>query len=165
MALQLEQAHIGHQANHIARHVDVDKLETLICLESLIVVCYQSLSGLLHNHTIHRECQQFEKHARYHQKKLREIFPLSPKSEVAIEVKVDHHLLHLKPSYLSLREVINLSINLTVLKTDIYKYFYHTVQEHHELLYGLLEDNSEEMDFLRQEMNSYKNRLVTCLEF
>jgi len=143
----------------IPGRVDVDKVETLICLESLVAACYQSLAWLIHNQTIRRECQQFEQHARYHQEELRKMFPLSPKSEVAIEDKVNNHLLHLKPSHLTLRELINLSINLTVLKMDIYKYFFHTVQEHHELLNSLLEDNVEEMYFLRHERNFHQNRV------
>ena len=145
-------------------HVDVDKVETLICLESLIVACYHSLAWLLHNRTIRHECQEFEQHAKLHQDELRKIFPLSQKNEFNIENRVNHHLLQLKPSCLSLREVINLAINLTVLKMDIYKYFSRTVQGHHEVLYSLLEDNSEEMYFLRQEMNFHQNRLNTLLK-
>jgi len=139
----------------------VDKLETLICLESLLAVCYQTLAWLVHNQTIRHECQQFEQHAQHHQEELKKIFPLSPKSEAAIESKVNHHLLHLKPPYLSLRELINLAINLTVLKMDIYKYLSHTVPEHHDVLNNLLQDNAEEMYFLRQERNFHRNRLDT----
>ena len=157
-------AHMEQQVNPIEQQVDVDKLETLICLESLIVACYQSLAGLLHNRTVRRECQQFEQHAKYHQEELRKIFPLFQKNEMAIESKVNHHLLQLKPSHLTLREVINLSINLTVLKMDIYKYFSRTIREHHELLNGLLEDNTEEMNFLRQERNFHQNRLDAYLK-
>ena len=156
--------YIGQQVSHIEQRVDVDKLETLICLESLIVTCYQSLSWLVHNQTIRKECQQFEQHAQHHQEELKRIFPLFPKSEIAIESKVNQHLLQLKPSCLSLREVINLAINLTVLKTDIYKYFFRTFQEHRELLNSLLEDNAEEMYFLRQERNFHQNRLDAYLK-
>jgi hypothetical protein len=164
MSPHLQEDRIERQDNRIGQHVDVEKLETLICLESLIAACYQSLAELLHNQTIRRECQQFEQHAQYHQEEIRKIFPLFPKSEIAIEIKVNHHLLQLKPSHLSLREVINLAINLTVLKTDIYKYFSRTAQEHHDLLNSLLEDNAEEMYFLRQERNFHQNRLDTYLK-
>jgi hypothetical protein len=152
------------EENHIRQQVDVDKLEILICLESLVIACYQSLAWSVHNQTIRRECQQFEQHAQYHQEELRRIFPLVRKNEMAIESKVNQHLLQLKPSHLTLREVINLAINLTVLKTDIYKYFFHTVQEHHEILNSLLEDNAEEMYFLRQERNFHQNRLNNFLK-
>lgn len=163
-SISAQELPIEQPANHIGQHVDIDKVETLICLESLIVVCYQSLAWLVHNRTVRHECQQFEQHAQNHQEELRKIFPLFHKSEVAIEIKVNQHLLQLKPSYLSLREVINLAINLTVLKTDIYKYFFHTAQGHHELLNSLLEDNAEEMYFLRQERNFHQNRLNTFLK-
>ena len=152
------------QRAHIAQRVDVPKLETLICLEALIVVCYQSLGGLVHNRTIRSECQQFEHHAKLHQEELRRNFPLSQKSEAAIESKVDQHLLQLKPLYLPLRQVINLAINLTVLKADIYKNFSHTVQEDHEFLNSLLEDNVEEISFLRQERSFHQNRLDAYLK-
>jgi len=164
MAPHLEKAHIEQQESPIRQQVDIDKLETLICLESLIVACYQSLAWLVHNQTIRRECQQFEQHAQYHQDELRKVFPLFPKNDLAIEIRVNQHLLHLKPSCLSLREIINLAINLTVLKTDIYKYFSRTAGEHHELLNSLLEDNAEEMYFLRQERNFHQNRLDKFLK-
>ena len=161
LRIQQEEKHIGQQ--HIEQQVDVDKLEMLICLEALIVDCYHSLSWLVHNQTIRRECQQFEQHAQHHQEKLIKIFPFLQKSDIAIKNKVNHHLSQLKPSSLSLRELINLAINLTVLKTDIYKFFFNTLQEHHELLNSLLEDNAEEMYFLRQERNFHQNRLDTFL--
>jgi len=155
---------IEPKESHIGQQVDVDKLETLICLEAIIVACYQSLAGLVHNQTIRQDCQQFEQQAQYHQEKLRKIFPLSPKSELAIDLKVNHHLLNLKPAYLSLREVIILTINLTTLKTDIYKCFSRTLSEHHEILNTLFEENAEEMYFLRQENNFHQNRLDTFLK-
>ena len=164
MALYLEETHIERQSDYKGQHVDVEKLETLICLESLIVACYQALSWLVHNQTIRHECQQFEQHAQFHQEELKRIFPLLPRSELAIERKVGQHLSQLKPSSLPLRQVINLAINLTVLKTDIYKYFSHTFQEHHVLLNSLLDDNAEEMYFLRQERNFHQNRLDTFLK-
>jgi hypothetical protein len=163
MAPRLKEAHIEQQVSHIGQQVDLDKLETLICLESLIAACYQSLAWLVHNQTIRRECLQFEQHAQYHQEVLRRIFPILQKSELAIENKVNQHLLHLKPSCLSLRELINLAINLTVLKTDIYKYLSRTDPEHHEILNSLLEDDSEEMYFLRQERNFHQSRLDAFL--
>ena len=163
MAPQLQEAYVGRQENYTGQQVDIDKVETLICLESLIVACYQSLAGLVNNQTIRRECQQFEQHAQHHQEKLIKIFPFLQKSDIAIKNKVNHHLSQLKPSSLSLRELINLAINLTVLKTDIYKFFFNTLQEHHELLNSLLEDNAEEMYFLRQERNFHQNRLDTFL--
>jgi hypothetical protein len=161
MSPHLQEVPIQQQENYIGQYVDVDKLETLICLESLIAVCYQSLSWLVHNQTIRRECQQFEQNAKLHQEKLKRIFPLSPKNEVAIETRVNHHLLQLKLSCLPLREVINLASNLTNLKTDIYKYFSYTIQEHHGLLNDLFEENADEMYFLRQERNFHQNRLDT----
>ena len=164
MASHLQEANIEQQEYPIKQFVDVDKLETLVCLERLIVTCYQSISWLVHNQTIRRECQQFEQHAQYHQEELKRIFPLLQKSEADIENKVNQHLLQLKPSCLSLREVINLAINFTVLKMDIYKYFSRTVQEHHEVLNRLFENNAEEMYFLRQERNFHQNRVNTFLK-
>lgn len=135
-----------------------------MCIESLLATCYQSLAWIVHNQTIRKECQHFEQHARYHQLELIKKFPLSSKSKAAIEAKVNQYLLQFKPSYLSLREVINLAINLNSLKMDIYKYLFHTNQAHHELLNSFLEDNAEELHFLRQEKNFHQNRLDTYLK-
>jgi hypothetical protein len=148
----------------IEQHVDVDKLETLICIETLLVICYQSISWLVHNQTIRKECQQFEQHAQYHQEELHKIFPLSQESKVAIENKVAQYLSQLEPARLPLREVINLAINLAALKMNIYKYFSHRLEEHHELLKNSLADNAEEMYFLRQERNFHQTRLDTFLK-
>ena len=126
------------QKDHLEQQMDVEELEALICINSLLVTCYQTLAWLVHNQTIRKECQQFEQHLQYHLEELRKIFPLSQKSEVAIEMKTNQHLLQLKPAYLSLRELINLAINLSSLKMVIYKYLFHTVQGHHDLLNGYL---------------------------
>jgi len=145
-------------------HVDIDKLETLICLESLIITCYQTIGGMVHNRTIRHECQQFEKHAKYHQDELKKIFPLSQKSEAAIEGKVSQYLLQLKPTYLSLKEIINLISNFTAFKVDLYKHFSRTVHEHRDSLNSFLQDNIEEMYFLNQEKNFHQNRVNEYLK-
>ena len=152
------------QNNRMEHHEDVNKLETLICIESLLASCYQSLAWSVHNQTVRRECQHFEQHAMYHQEELIKNFPLNPESKVVIESKVNQYLLQFKPSYLSLREVINLTINLNSIKMEIYKYLFHTVREHQKILNSFLEDNAEEMHFLRQEKNFHQNRLDTYLK-
>ncbi len=149
--------------DQIKQHVAVYELETLLCLESLVVTCYQTLGWLVHNRTIRKECLQFEQHAQYHQEELRKIFKLYQKSEVTIESKVNQYLLRLKPSYLSLSEIINVIINFTAFKIDLYKYFSRTVQGHQRLLNNFLQDNIEEMYFLDQEKNFHKNRVNTYL--
>ena len=118
----------------------------------------------MHNQTIRKECQQFEQHAQNHRDELTKTFPLSQKIKDSIESKVNKYILLFKPAYLSLREVINLAINLNSLKMDLYKYFSHTIQGHHELFNNFLEDNAEEINFLRQERNFHQTRLDTYLK-
>jgi len=152
------------QVVHIEEFVDIDKLEMLICIESLIITCYQTIGGMVHNRTIRQECLQFEQHAKYHQDELKKIFPLSQKNEKNIENKVNQYLLQLKPAYLSLKEIINLISNFTSFKVDLYKHFSRTVHEHHDLLNSFLQDNVEEMYFLDQEKNFHQNRVNTYLK-
>lgn len=154
---------IAGQENYIEQQVDADELETLVCLESLLAICYQALAGLVHNQTIRKEYQHLEQHAQYHQEELKRIFLLSQKSETAIESKVYKYLLQFKLPYLSLRAAINLAIHLTAFKMDIYKYLSRTVHEHHELLNNLFEDNVEEINFLCHEKNFHQNRLDAYL--
>lgn len=149
--------------NQIEQRVDMEQLEILICLESLLVTCYQTLAGLVHNQTIRKEYQQFELHAQYHQEELRKIFLLSSKNEATIENKVYKYLLQLKPPCLSLKAVINLALHLSTFKMEIYKYFSHTVLEHHDLLNNFLEGNVEEINFLHQEKEFHQNRLGAYL--
>lgn len=161
--LSFEKDRVSGQDIHVEQQVDVDEVETLICLESLLATCYQALAGLVHNQTIRKEYQQLEQHAQYHQEELKKIFSLSQKSEAAIESKVYKYLLQFKPPYLSLRAVINLAIHLTAFKMDIYKYLSRTVHEHRELLNNLFEDNVEEMNFLCHEKNFHQNRVDAYL--
>jgi len=128
-------------------HSDTDKIETLICLESLLDLCYQALAGLVHNQTVRKECQQFEEHAQYRQEELKKIFSLSQENEDNIENKIDKYVLKLKPLHLPMRALINLAINLTAFKIDIYKHLCHMVENYHELLDNFLEENIEEIDF------------------
>lgn len=128
---------------------DVDKLETVICLESVLDPYYQALEELVCDETIRKECQRFEQHVQYHQKELRRLFPLSQECEAAVDDKVCKYLMQLKPPYMFLRALINPAISLTANKMDIYKYFSRTDHEHHELLYNFFRDSIEEMNFLR----------------
>jgi len=153
------------QVFHFAQNVDVDKLETLICLESLLAICYQALEGMAHNQTARKEYQQLEQQAQYHQDELKRDFLISQKIENSIESKVYKYLVLFKPPYLPLRAVINLAINLASFKMDIYKHFLHTAQEQHGFLSGFLEDNVEEMSFLQKEKEFHQNRLNVYLKF
>lgn len=155
------QKNIEQQEIHSKQPIDIDKIEVLICIESLLAVCCQTLAAQMHHQAARQECQQFEQRAQYHQQELRKIFPISEKSEVAIENRIYKYLLQLNPSHLPLKAVMNLDINLTALAIDIYKHFSRTFQEHHGLLKNFLEDNVEEMDFLCQEKQLHQNRLDT----
>ena len=97
---------LEERENYFGQHIDVDKLETLICIEALVDSCYQSLAGLVHNQTIRKECQQLEQRVQHHQEELKRIFPLSQKSEDAIKDKIYKHLLQLKPPGFSTRIVV-----------------------------------------------------------
>ena len=151
------------QGSPVGQKVDVNKLETLICLELLLVTCYQTLGWLIHNRTIRLQCQQFEQHASYHQEELKKIFPLSRQSELTIENKVNQYILQIKPANLSLREIINLIINFTSFKIDLYKHFSRTSVEHQVILNSFLQDNVEEMFFLDQERKFHQNRVSAYL--
>jgi hypothetical protein len=149
---------------HTVQQADIDKLETLICIEALLASCYQALEGLVHNQTVRKEYRQLEQHAYYHQEELKRIFPLSQKSEAAIENKMYKYLLQYRLPYLSLKEVINLAIHLTAFKMDIYKYFSHTAQEDHGFFNNLFEDIVEEMNFLCMEKKFHQHRLEAYLK-
>jgi len=149
---------VSNQEDHVEEQVDVGLLETLICLESLLVICYQVMAGLLHNQTIRRECQQLKQHMQCRQEELKRIFLFSPKSEAAIESKMYKYLLQFRLPYLSLREVINIAIHLTAFKIDIYKYLSHAIPGYHEPLNSILTDNVEEMDFLWHEKDFHQHR-------
>ena len=145
------------QENHIGQPIDVDKLETVICLESVLGTCYQALAGLVHDQTIRKECQQFERHSERHQEELRKAFALSAENEISIKSKLYKYLLMLSPPYLFLRAVVNLAISLTSYKIDIYRYFSRRNRKHNEVFNSLLQDSIKEMDFLRHESKSYEN--------
>ncbi|MBF0504375.1 MAG: hypothetical protein HQL14_04650 [Candidatus Omnitrophica bacterium] len=142
------------------QHEDPDKLETLICIEALLDICYQALRGLLNNETHRQECLRYEECVQEHQKELRKLFPLSKERETAIASKVYQYLLQLKSPHLFLRAVINLAMSLTAYKTDIYKEFCATDREHRELLSIFLQDSMEEMKYLRREMEFHQNAHV-----
>ena len=145
------------QEEHIEQHGDEDKLKTLICLESLLDICYQALAGMVYKEGAAQECQRFASHTKAHQKELRQLFPLSQESEIAIKSKVYKYLLQLMSPRLFLRAVINLAMSLTAYKMDIYEYFSHTDRRHYELLNNFFEGSVEEMKFLRREMEFYQN--------
>ncbi|MBF0511864.1 MAG: hypothetical protein HQL13_06010 [Candidatus Omnitrophica bacterium] len=159
-----QQTHLRQEQEHPGKYVDLHQLELLVCLEVLMATCYQALSWSVHNQVIRKECQHFEQHARYHQEELRKMFSLAQDSEVLIETKVNQYLLQWKPSSLTLREVINLIINLNFFRTDIYKSLFHTMDNHQERLKCFLEDTAEEMHFLSQERIFHENRLEEYLK-
>jgi len=141
------------------QNVDIEKMETLVCLESLVETCYRILQGLVHNQGVRRECQQLEFHTQLRQEELIKIFSLSASHKNIINNKVNDYVLKLKPLQLSMRALINVAINLNHFKLDIYKHLNPLTEEHRGLLYNFLEENMEEIDFLRQEKNFHENRL------
>jgi len=160
----VEKDHVSYQDSSTDQQLDNEKVETLICLEALLAICYQVLEGLVHNQTVRKEYQQLEQHALFHQEELKKIFLIPPKTESGIESKVYKYLLQFKPTYLPLRSVINLALHLASFKMDIYKHFSYMLQEHHERIHGFLEDNVEELSFLQQEKEFHQNRLKAYLK-
>ena len=126
-------------------------METLICLELLLADCYSVLEEKIRNRTIRKDCQYFRQHAQYHQEELKKIFSFSQKSETTVDTKVSKYLLQFKPLYLPLKGVINLAMHLSAFKMDLYKHLSLMAQEHQDILRNFLQDNTEEMEFLRHE--------------
>lgn len=143
--------------NAVNNWVDCNKLETIICLEEVLKACYQTLAGMIHNNTIRKEFCRFEQHTQNRLEVLRRIFPVSQESKIAIENKHYDYLLMLKPPYLSLSAVINLAVNLTEQKIDIYRYFSLKDREGRELLNQFIEDSKQDLIFLCRERNFHQN--------
>lgn len=151
------QSRLPDQENTFQNWVGLTKLETVICLEAVLIVCHQSLAGLIHNNTIRNECQRLGQLAHYHQEGLRKVYPISQESENSIRDKENKYLLHLKSSYLFLNSVINLAINLTEQKIDIYRYLSLKDREHRILLNKFIDESKEEFNFLCRERNYHLN--------
>jgi hypothetical protein len=145
-----------HEEN-FKKWVDLNKLETVICLEKILNSCYPTLTGLIHNQTIRNECRRFEKLAEHHQGALCRVFPLSQSSEIAIEDKLYKYQLQLSPPNLFLSSVLDLAVNLSAHKIDIYRYLSLKDHEHRKLLNQFIEDSREEMIFLCRERNFHQN--------
>ena len=136
---------------------DLNRLETVICLEKVLNACYQTMGGMVHNLSFRNECQRFEKQAQHHQGALSRTFPLSRESEITIEDKLYQYQVQLSSSYLNLSAVINFAINLSAYKIDIYRELSLKDKEHRKLINQFLDDSKEEMSFLRRERNYHLN--------
>jgi len=150
---------ILNQENHIDRQVDIGKLETVISLETVLVVCYLSLEHLIRNQNIRKECQRFRYQAQAHKEELKKLFPLSQESETAIENKANKYLLQLDHPFLFLGAILTLTISLAENKRGVYKYLFRTYKKHADFLNRFVEDNIEEINFLKRENKFYLNRI------
>lgn len=138
--------------NNFVHEGDIEKLETAVCLESVLEICYQSFAQLIHNRIIREESQKFRLISQKHQRELRQWLPFSLEVESRIEKRIQEYLVNLDPVRLSLSGVVNLSISLAAHKMDIYKYMQRTHSKHHYFFFNrLIEDSLEEMHFLRME--------------
>jgi len=153
------------QEHWIEEEFNTDKLEILICLESVSDVCYQILAGLTKDEAMRKECRRFEQYTEYRREELRRIFLPSSASEMIIQSKVAQCLIPLRSPHLAILEVFDLAVSLTAYKIDIYKYFFRMEQGHNDLLNDCVQDSKEEMNFLRQERKFYQNNSGGSIRF
>ncbi len=139
---------------------DLNRLETVICLEGVVNFCYPTLSGFVHNHAFRHDCQKFEKLADHHQRALTRVFPLSQEREIAITDKLINYQMLLNPPNLFFNSVINLTINLNEYKIDIYRNLSIKDRVHRKLFEQFIEDSKDELGFLCRERNFH----LSCWE-
>ena len=81
------QNRLPDQENTFQNWVGLTKLETVICLEAVLIVCHQSLAGLIHNNTIRKQCQRLGELVNHHQEGLRRSIPFLKKAKFYKKIK------------------------------------------------------------------------------
>lgn len=140
------QAHGGEQL------FDKEKLETSACLEYVLASCYKSLMFLIHNRNSRKEFQHLSQRSLVHQEHLMKLLEHEEDSEHHIEIKREQYLFNLNIDQLSVVGVLNLAISMSEHTMDIYKYLSRTCPQYGSLLDRLVQDNTEEIEFLRNEL-------------
>ncbi len=135
---------------------DKEKLETSACLEYVLLSCYKSLIFLIHNRYARKEFQHLAERSLAHQEQLMKLLEHEANSEHLIEIKREQYLSNLNIEHLSVAGVLNLSISMAEHTLDIYKYFSRTCPQYGSLLDRLVQDNVEEIDFLRNELEFHQ---------
>ncbi len=145
--------------NHVqpgAPLFDKEKLETSACLEYVLSSCYKSLVFLIHNRHARKEFQHLAERSTLHQEQLMKLLEHDMDSEHNVELKREGYISNLNIEQLPLVGILRLSIGMAEHTLDIYKYLSRTCPQYGSLLDRLVQDNMEEIDFLRSELEFHQ---------
>lgn len=138
---------------------DKEKLETSACLEYVLASCYKSLIFLIHNRNSRKEFQHLSQRSMIHQEQVMRLLGHEIDSEHNIELKREQYLSNLNIDQLSVVGVLHLAIGMAEHTMDIYKYLSRTCPQYGSMLDCLVQDNMEEIDFLRGELDFHQQKV------
>ena len=151
------------KSSEVPLQAEVEMLESAVYLEDLTRSCFQSISELVHNGHVRRDCQLHSKEAMLSQNQLRKFLKEAQLSQDKIESMHRSH--PMDPSHLSLLGVIEVALHSAWQKWNIYKYLMtHTAGlESTQTLGKAIERTWKEIKFLKNEEKFQKNKDSSCV--